>query len=222
MNSGEEIIFKNLGVEVNQDDILSRFGSGKHFFKKFYHSNSEKIANKIKPLGICKVLNNDPSYSNRYELPYPLKRADYLVLCLATIGGELEDWVEKLKEGGEVSKAMFIDRLGSHAVSNLARKLGDKVKIRLKKEDLTLTRAFEPGSGSSGWDLKNQQIIFRNISSKRIGVKLTDSYTITPKKTVSYVIGAGREIEETQFLFSCIGCPRKDCEYRTIPEKKDV
>ena len=99
-------------------------------------------------------------------------------------------------------------------VAELCERVAYRVFDWAEKSGLNASRAFEPGSGASRWPLENQRLIFANVRADEIGVSLTSHLLMRPRKTVSFLIGAGTEIEQASTPFSCQGCRRTDCPYR--------
>lgn len=165
---------------------------------------------------------NSQKIIDEYHLPEPLQEAELLAFGISTIGVELEEEVDKLMKEGNYALSNILDSVGSAAVNETADRLGAKVLNYLEGKDLNNTRAFSPGSGSSNWKIKNQKLIFDSLNPDEVGVNLTSSFTMVPKKSSSFVIGLGKEVQQARDLFSCEGCKRADCPYRHTPRKAAV
>ena len=76
-----------------------------------------------------------------------------------------------------------------------------------------MTKCFSPSSGD--WDISQQKNIFQIIPANKIGVKLTDSFMIIPKKSLSWAIGMGKNIlkPSKDDNFHRI-CQVVNCQYR--------
>ncbi|TFG90848.1 MAG: hypothetical protein E4G71_04690, partial [Candidatus Atribacteria bacterium] len=59
--------------------------------------------------------------------------------------------------------------------------------MALKRVDI-----FLPGYGD--WEVSQQDTIFRSIPADNIDVRLTKSYMMLPQKSLSWVIGVGKEV----------------------------
>ena len=76
-------------------------------------------------------------------------------------------------------------------------------------------KIFNPAIGRlTNGVIENQEFIFKNLDASKIGVVLNQSFVMIPKKSVSFVMGMGHDIEQAKDLFSCAGCKRLDCPYR--------
>lgn len=155
------------------------------------------------------------------SLPKPVNSCSRMALAVATIGKQIEEESDRLRGKGEISRGFLLDSLGAAAVTKLACMTGGEIAKRVSEAGLGTTRAFSPGSGSSKWGILNQQLIFDNLDASRIGVELTSSSTMIPKKSISFVLGVGSNYENRrpEELFSCRGCPRTNCDYRDLAER---
>ena len=95
----------------------------------------------------------------------------------------------------------------------------DEVNERIKQEaadkGLYTRPRFSPGYGD--FPLDNQRDIFQALQvEKRVGIALTESLLMIPSKSVTAVIGAGRDhlpcVRE-----GCEVCSKADCLYRRNP-----
>jgi len=171
------------------------------------------------PRATYAIAKNGRKLINKYNFPGPLEEAELLVFGISTIGEELEEKVDELMEEGHYTLSNILDSIGSAAVDETTDRLGEEVMGYSRENELNNTRAFQPGSGASHWKVNNQELIFESLNPSEIGVKLTPSFTMIPKKSTSFVIGLGEELKQAQDLFSCVGCDRTDCPYRYIPEE---
>jgi hypothetical protein len=165
---------------------------------------------------------NSRKIIDEFHLPEPLQEAELLAFGISTIGPELEKRVDQLMNEGNYALSNILDSVGSAAVNETADRLGAKVLDYSGDNELNNTRAFSPGSGSSHWKIKNQKLIFDSLNPDEVGVNLTSSFTMVPKKSSSFVIGLGKEVQQARDLFSCEGCKRADCPYRHTPRKAAV
>lgn len=88
----------------------------------------------------------------------------------------------------------------------------EKIGSIMKKEGLYLRPRFSPGYGD--FDISYQEPIIRILECpKKIGLSMTDSYMMTPTKSVTALIGASR-IKYLCPAAGCEVCGKKDCIYR--------
>jgi len=153
------------------------------------------------------------------DLPSPIQDASFFAFGLVTVGNAIEQEAERLREAGTLLDSMILDALGSATVSELCERVAYRVFDWAEERGLNASRAFEPGSGASCWPLENQRLIFANLRAEQIGVELTSHLLMRPRKTLSFVMGIGTEIEQASTPFSCQGCRRIDCPYRYEPDR---
>jgi len=191
------------------------------YIDKYISNSIQEIKGLMNPLGgyIIREMRSVPIVDT--SVPGPVMEADLIAFCISTIGSGPETRVDDLLNAGDLFKGMILDALGSAAVSELSAKMAEIIYVKAKAEGLNTTRAFSPGAGSSHWDIKHQRFIFENIDASRLGVQLTPSYMMVPKKSISFIIGLGENIEQAPHLFSCEGCRRERCPYRHIPGKEE-
>ena len=154
-------------------------------------------------------LNFSPSIMNL------LKGVSYLVLGVATIGDCLENKVSELFSQGEYPRAIALDAVGTVSVRSLSHYMRSLVCQEVKEQNLQTTKYFSPGSAD--WDISQQKNIFQIIPVDKIGVKLTESYMMIPQKSLSWVMGIGKEIiTASKGNDSCKICLAENCQFRKI------
>jgi len=109
------------------------------------------------------------------------------LLFAATIGPALEEWVRRLNEGGEITRALLADACGSAAAIALGTALESAAVREFGDLGLEPTRRYAPGYGD--WDLECQAPLMALVDATRIGITLTDEFLMLPGKSISGVIG---------------------------------
>jgi len=142
-----------------------------------------------------------------------LKGASYLLVGVVTIGDYLEKKVSELFSKGEYPRALALDAVGTVAVEDFSLRVRKLARQEVKKQNFKTSRHFSPGYGD--WEVSQQEIIFKSIPSDNIGVRLTKGCMMLPQKSLSWVIGAGKEmIIFTEGNNHCENCQFKYCNYR--------
>ncbi|MFK2344270.1 vitamin B12 dependent-methionine synthase activation domain-containing protein [Bacteroides fragilis] len=72
---------------------------------------------------------------------------------------------------------------------------------------LGISYPYSPGY--CGWKVSDQQILFSLLPNQPCGVSLTASSLMCPIKSVSGVVGIGRQM--TRQKYGCELCGKKDC-----------
>lgn len=169
------------------------------------------------PRGGYVLKKRQPGLTETAYLPEPAAGAEFVAFGLATIGDALETRIDELMRSGDSLRAMILDSLGSAAVSEFSAVLADVIRGKAQAAGLNATRTFSPGAGSSHWPLENQRYVFENIDAGAIGIRLSRTHTMSPRKSLSFIVGLGRNVVHAAHAFSCEGCVRRDCTYRLIP-----
>jgi hypothetical protein len=142
-----------------------------------------------------------------------LKGASHLLVGVVTIGDLLEKKVSDLFSQGEYPRALTLDVIGTVAVEDFSRKVRKLARQEVIEQGFKTSRHFSPGY--SGWEVSQQEIVFKSIPSDNIGVSLTKGFMMLPQKSLSWVIGAGKEIiVSSEEENKCKDCQSKYCNYK--------
>ncbi len=146
-----------------------------------------------------------------------LSEADEVAVTVCTIGCALEQRVSATLQDDPVL-ALALDGLGTAAVDALASAVCGQVAADAEARGAKATIPFSPGM--MGWSLADgQDQVFSLVNAAGIGVALTPSRLMVPRKSVSMVIGLGSRIVTGGH--HCDLCGMKDtCRYRTRPERR--
>jgi hypothetical protein len=137
--------------------------------------------------------------------------ADELVVNVATIGPKLETRVQELFAEKQQLKAVILDAAGSAASSASSRYVIGCIYQQTAERGLKAGHIQRPGSHY--WDLMGQRVLFAMMPAEHIGVKLTPSCLIIPKKSSSGFIPIGKNLvhEHKASGDACRRCPNLKC-----------
>ncbi|MBI5814024.1 MAG: hypothetical protein HZB29_00250 [Nitrospinae bacterium] len=116
-----------------------------------------------------------------------LAECDHATLLACTIGPKLESEVERLQNSGELTEAFTLEMIGGWMADYMAERVDERIAREIKKAGYVETMRFSPGYGD--WGLENQPQVLKMAEAERIGVKLTETNIMIPRKSVSAVIG---------------------------------
>jgi len=135
-----------------------------------------------------------------------LKCGQKVAPYVATIGPKLEDRASKLT-GDSILLAFFLDKIGNYALEITI----ENIKSLVEKTLGNKVSNFGPGEGTGElFGIEQQAVLFKTLQPfSSIGVQLTSSYLMIPKKSESGVFA----ITDEEYI-SCQYCPNK-CEERT-------
>jgi hypothetical protein len=226
-------IIKDIKLKIYREEVLRYQGYSKKRVKNpnqnILRITEEEINrgyNLFKPQGIYSLikiisfaskgridLENELVFRFSKSVINQLKEASHLLVGVVTIGDFLEKKVSKLFSQGEYPRALALDAVGTVAVEDFSRGVRKLARQEVKEQGFKTSRHFSPGYG--GWEVSQQDIIFKNIPTDNIGVMLTKGYMMLPQKSLSWIIGVGKEM----IIFSeednnCGNCQFKCCNYK--------
>ncbi|HVP06778.1 MAG TPA: vitamin B12 dependent-methionine synthase activation domain-containing protein [Candidatus Acidoferrum sp.] len=147
---------------------------------------------------------------------YP--RAEQLSLFAVTLGEPVSERISRLFDAGDFAMGAMLDAAASEAADQAAQYLESHL-VKLLRSSRKLAPSsgvlrFSPGY--CGWHISGQKKLFTALEPGEIGICLTDSFLMTPLKSVSGVIIVGHksifEFDDT-FPF-CVECKTHSCRER--------
>ncbi len=171
--------------------------------------NSFKISDSV-------IYLNDVQFLIEKIVHSQIRNSDYLFFYLLTIGDGLEKLSKKFSIEGDLLNSYLFDFLASEIVEIASDKLMSKLKELLPAGENNLTNRFSPGY--CGWNITEQQKLFGLFPKKNIGISLSNSSLMNPVKSVSGIVGCGKEVEFKDYY--CDFCNFKDCYKRKLKENQ--
>jgi len=227
-------IVKDIQLKIDEDEVLRYLGyskrkmaAPKEIVLQIVREEIARSYNLFEPQGIYSpikirqisfsdgrvVLENDFVVNFNNLVINLLKGTNCLVLGVVTVGSTLENNVTELFARGEYPRAIALDAVGTVAVEALSKYVRNLICQEVKDRNLQITRHFSPGYND--WDINQQKVIFEIIPADKIGVKLTESCMMLPRKSLSWVIGIGKDISRlSKEKGTCKICKLKSCQYR--------
>lgn len=123
------------------------------------------------------------------SLPRHLGTSSRVVFLAATVGAAAEAAVTEAFDRGEYALALLLDAAATAAVEQTADALGKLMSARFAGQGLQMTKRFSPGYGD--WPLTEQKAACSLSGAAKIGIGLNESMMLTPRKSISAVIGLG-------------------------------
>lgn len=140
-----------------------------------------------------------------------LKDCKQVVLFAATLGAEVDRLIRKMQVV-DMAKAVVMQACAATLLEEYCDELQQKIAEHMQEQGKYIRPRFSPGYGD--FSIQHQKDVLAMLeASKRIGVTMTDSYMLTPTKSVTAVIGIG-DAEMNCNLNSCEECDKTDCTYR--------
>ncbi len=146
-------------------------------------------------------------------IPAIFPEAKELAVLLCTIGPRLEKQVTDYSKSDEAMRGMILDGIGSTAVDMMTLEV-----LRLLANEVS-SRGYEISSpvnpGMPGFPLTEQWNLLGLVNVDEIGVSLTASGVLVPRKSASMVIGIGPKMTRWTQAEVCARCSlRETCHYK--------
>jgi hypothetical protein len=142
-----------------------------------------------------------------------LSGSKQIILMSATVGEGVEAASKKYFEQGEYALGLLIDAAATAAVEQAADALCNMLSGQFENKGSTLTSRFSPGYGD--WALEEQEQVAPLAHVDAIGVHLTNSKMLIPRKSITAVVGL-RTANAKDDKTGCSKCTQKDCIMRRI------
>lgn len=141
-----------------------------------------------------------------------LARGERVVIFAVTIGGFLDEVIAQLSVNGDILQASVLDAVGSSAVEKLVQIVETRVREQAAKDGLTAGRRVSPGY--CDWEVAQQSELFKALGEDTAGIELSASGCMTPRKSLSSIIGLGRPGNGIETFYPCGACPSQECPGR--------
>ncbi|MDO4159864.1 MAG: vitamin B12 dependent-methionine synthase activation domain-containing protein [Prevotellaceae bacterium] len=140
-----------------------------------------------------------------------LRGSDAFAFFVATAGVMFEAFQQRLMTEGDMVKVFVADSMGSVIAEKTADCMEEELQAYIADNGWKHTNRFSPGY--CGWHVSQQQKLFSLFPTPApCGVKLTDSSLMIPIKSVSGVIGLGKNVRKLEY--TCGLCDFKQCYKR--------
>ncbi|MGM9580265.1 MAG: methionine synthase [Anaerovibrio sp.] len=110
-----------------------------------------------------------------------------VIVMAATIGETIEKQVTKSFEEGRYSFSVLLDAAATAAVEQVADAMEKTIHNEVKRLGLAMKWRFSPGYGD--WPIQQQTEILQLAGGSHIGISLTESLMLMPRKSITAVIG---------------------------------
>ncbi|QGP92147.1 hypothetical protein MGLY_15090 [Neomoorella glycerini] len=212
--TGETRLIKDLEVTVDVEKLLAMQGmeSGRSLethIKELYDSLCREARSLAEPAFAWAYYEPVTIINNELRLPggqviksrflaKKLAPARGLLVMAATIGPRLEARIKEYQAAGDTLASYLLDLAGSALVEAAYYSGFQQVEMAIAAAGLEATTPFGPGH--SYWDnLADQELIFSLVDAGSLGITLTASYLMLPRKSVSGISGIGQGFEVGEY-----------------------
>lgn len=139
-----------------------------------------------------------------------LKNCESLIFLVVTLGDVYEKLFESFKIKNDYLEMYLVDKIASEIVEAAADKLEKMIEENLAADHLQITNRYSPGY--CGWNVSEQKKLFSFLPHGFCGVTLNESAMMTPIKSISAVIGFGKNTKRQDY--NCSVCHDEFCYKR--------
>ena len=169
----------------------------------------------LRPQFCYLVVRELPAFDMGKIIVRQLRGSEAYALFVCTSGVEYETYQQRLKQEGDMVRIFIADALGSVIAEKCADQMEQALQENIDKLGWHHTNRFSPGY--CGWHVSQQQRLFPFFFFFTCGVMLTDSSLMVPIKSVSGVIGLGKDVRRLDY--TCGLCDFKQCYKRRKSSK---
>lgn len=146
-------------------------------------------------------------------LPAIFPEAKEIAILLCTISPKLEKQVTNYSKNRAALQAMILDGIGSTAVDELVSEALRLIAAKVSSRGYETSSPVNPGM--PGFPLTEQWNLLSLVNADEIGVRLTASGVLVPRKSTSMVIGIGPKMTRWTQAEVCARCNLKEtCHYK--------
>jgi len=140
-----------------------------------------------------------------------LQGCEKAIVMAATLGVSADRLIAKWKHT-DLTRCLILDACATQLIEQYCDKIEQETRDKAKNLGLMATRRFSPGYGDFPLDIQ-PQILNLLHAETRIGLTCTYSHILLPRKSVTAVIGLGKNLPAAHG--GCISCDmRTVCNYR--------
>lgn len=139
--------------------------------------------------------------------------SSFAVIAMAvTVGGDIERESDAEFQKGNYTEGLLLDAAATALTEHSADQLNEFINAEARKSGQKTTWRFSPGYGD--WPVTCQKNLCRIIGADKIGISVTDHFMLTPRKSVTAVIGLST-CTQKQAPARCNSCSLASCPFRS-------
>jgi hypothetical protein len=208
-----EEISRYLKIDTSEEDTISIFTD--EIFNKLHNYKDITGGYKVLPVEHLNVkegrlvLNNVELKLERKVCTY-LRKSEYIALFVCTAGGIFANTDRRFNSCGDMLEAYIADAIGSLTVEKAMDGIQSQLEKTMSEQGLRMTNRYSPGY--CNWSVSGQKELFALLGETPVPVSLTETCLMTPVKSVSGLIGIGKEVRKSEY--ACAACGDKNCIYK--------
>jgi len=199
----DEVIQKNTDVLIVESEKYADVIGG----YKIFEDNSISVE-------AGKLTLHDTTFQLDKIIAKQIRKCTSIAFVAVTLGKKYDEWINQYFKNGDPFQGYVADTIGSEMVENAA----DIIELVVEKEAIKIglngTNRYSPGY--CGWHVSEQHKFFSFLPDKFCGIELSESALMSPVKSVSAIIGLGKECEKKDY--QCSLCSMENCYKRNRQE----
>ena len=152
----------------------------------------------------------DQTFHIKRIITNQLRKAEMAALFVCTAGAGIGEWSKRLMRDGDLMKGYVVDVIGSEVVEGAMDRIQDNLEDEMEEMGLGITDRYSPGY--CDWQVNEQPKLFSFFPEDFCGIHLSESCLMYPIKSLSGIIGIGKEARRKGYI--CSFCNMKNCIYR--------
>jgi len=141
-----------------------------------------------------------------------LENAEKIALFVCTAGHGISQRSKKLMSNRQMLEGYVCDVIGSVLVEEAMTAIHNQLTEELAKNSEKTTNRYSPGY--CDWNVHEQHKLFSFFPPGFCGIKLSETALMYPIKSVSGVIGIGKNVKFHKYV--CDACSNVNCIYRNL------
>lgn len=161
------------------------------------------------------VLSDEPFTLQGESIAKHLKGCSKVIFLAVTVGDTVEEAVTKHFSEGKYAFSTLLDAAATTAVEQIADSMEKYLQMQMARQGLEMKWRFSPGYGD--WDIHQQTGVLALSNGADIGISLTESMMLTPRKSITAVIGLYYKEQECRGKdkkHDCSCCSKSECQFR--------
>lgn len=141
-----------------------------------------------------------------------------VAVMAVTVGEEVEHQISGYFADGHYTRGLLLDAAATASVEHLADQLNRYIEKKFTGKGKVCTWRFSPGYGD--WPVTQQASLCSILGTERIGIHVTAYSMLTPRKSVTAVIGLA-DCPVRRRPKDCSACSLQSCAFRRTPSVKE-
>jgi hypothetical protein len=139
-----------------------------------------------------------------------------IAVFACTLGETSDMIIRKFKDSDDFVNIYLADHTASYITEKSAEYISFLMRKHARKYSMNITNRFSPGY--CNWDVSEQKQLFSLLPENFCGIQLNEYAMMTPLKSISGIIGIGKEVSEGEYY--CSECTITDCLF--LKHKKRI